>query len=302
MKSVLKIILLSILFTSLTSRSQTIDTLIDVGNHKLHFTIIKGEGIPILFENGAGDNTSIWSSIVNKIHDITGTTVITYDRAGFGGSTINTLDTVVSNHGIMNSVEDLEIGLKALGYDQEIMLVAHSYGGHMATLYSIRHPDLVKAIVLVDVTHDFYFGNDYFGKKSKSEEKALAESQKTNLGFYYLASNFPETVRITGLSSIPTTIPVIDFINDIPLFKEKDKIEHWKDCHKKFVRSHPKSIGIIAHNCSHYIWLDNTELINMGIVKAYVETLDEKQKLKVYQQALDYSIDVLNKEKVNSKR
>ena len=41
------------LLISFGIKSQTIDTLVDVGGYKLHFNIIKGKGIPILFEAGA---------------------------------------------------------------------------------------------------------------------------------------------------------------------------------------------------------------------------------------------------------
>ena len=49
-------------------QAQTIDTLINVGNHKLHFNIIKGKGTPFLFEAGNGDDGSVWQSIANEIH------------------------------------------------------------------------------------------------------------------------------------------------------------------------------------------------------------------------------------------
>ena len=300
MKLFLSAITFFTLLISQKGQSQTIDTLVDVGNHKLHFNVIKGKGIPILFEAGAGNDGTVWNSILKQIAEITGATLITYDRAGFGKSTIDTLETNESKHGIISSVEDLETGLKILGYDKEIMLVSHSYGGHLSTLYSIRHPNLVKSIVLIDVTHNFYFMNDYFEKESKKEEKHLPELKKNNLGFYYLASNFSETVKILGKLTIPQNIPVIDFVNDIPLFKEKDKIEYWKECHRKFVESHPKSIGITAYGCHHYIWFDNPDLIITAVSKSYAEILDEKQKNEVYQNAINYTIDSLNKRKKSS--
>jgi hypothetical protein len=43
---------------SLCVKSQTIDTLIDVGGYRLHFNIITGKGVPILFESGGGDDGS----------------------------------------------------------------------------------------------------------------------------------------------------------------------------------------------------------------------------------------------------
>jgi hypothetical protein len=297
MKLFFSAIILFILAKSQTVISQTIDTTVVVGNHKLHFEIIKGKGTPILFEAGAGNDGTVWSTILKPIAEITGATLITYDRAGFGKSTIDTLEMDESKHGIISSVEDLEAGLKILGYDKEIMLVSHSYGGHLSTLYSVRHSGLVKTIVLIDVTHDFYYMNDYFEKESKKEEKHMPELKKNNLGFYYLALNFPETNNIMGKLTIPQNIPVVDFVSEISFFKEKNKVEYWKECHKKFVESHPNSIGINARGCHHYIWLDNPGLIITIVSKSYAETLEEKQKNEVYQRALNYTTIFLNEGK-----
>ena len=98
MKSLLKFIIILTAFISQKTQSQTIDTLVDVGNHKLHFNIIKGKGIPILFEAGGGNDGTVWNSILKPIADITGATIITYDREGFGKSTVNTSETEVFKH------------------------------------------------------------------------------------------------------------------------------------------------------------------------------------------------------------
>ena len=85
--------LFTILFTIILfhfGQAQTIDTLIDVGGHKLHFNIIKGKGFPILFESGNGDDGSVWKPILQDIYKATNATLITYDRAGLGQSEIDT--------------------------------------------------------------------------------------------------------------------------------------------------------------------------------------------------------------------
>lgn len=293
MKLFLNAIVIFTLLNSQKSQSQTVDTLVDVGNHQLHFHIIKGKGIPILFEAGAGDDGTVWNSILNPIAEITGATLITYDRAGFGKSSINTLETDESKHGIISSVEDLEAGLRILGYDKEIMLISHSYGGYLTTLYAVRHPNIVKSIVLIDVAHNFYYMNDYLEKEAKGGEKDLQKAKENNLGFYYLASTIFETVKITGSLSIPQHIPVIDFVSGIPP-KKKEQKELWIETHKKFVESHPNSKSITAYNCHHYIWYENPSLIVSAISKGLAETLEEKQKSEVYQRILDYAIGALN--------
>lgn len=295
MKLFLKTVIFCILFISIKSQSQTIDTLVDVGNHKLHFHIIKGTGIPILFEAGGGSDGTVWNSILKPIADITGATIITYDREGFGKSTINTLETEVSKHGMLNSILDLETGLKKLGYNKEIMLVSHSYGGYFSTLYAVRNPNLVKAIVLIDVNHNFM--DKFVESDLKKQEPLIPEWKKSNLGLYYMASNIRETVKMMSEISIPQHIPVVDFVNGVSPFKETEKVEYWKECHKKFIDSHPKSIGITAFECGHGIWFDNPSLVITTIAKSYAETLNEKQKMEVYERTLNYAISSSNNAK-----
>lgn len=82
---------------------QNLDTLISVGKHKLHFNIWQGEGIPILFESGGGNDASIWNPFLGPLHEITGATLITYDRPGYGQSEMTDPD--AEHRGISKRVQ-----------------------------------------------------------------------------------------------------------------------------------------------------------------------------------------------------
>ncbi len=279
-----------------TLASQIQDTLIDVGNHHLHFYVLKGKGIPILFENGSGDEASIWDPVLKQIHQITGTTLITYERAGFGKSTLDTTENAVSKHGILSNIEDLEQALQKLGYNNQLLLVSHSYGGYLTTLFAARHPELVRSIVLIDVAHNFYYTDPYLKQTIVELDQEKEKLKKTNPALYYQFSSFAETIHIVSKLSIPPFIPVIDFVNGIP-FKKKKEQAFWKACHKNFVESRPNTIGITAYGCGHYIWLDNPALVIMTISKAYADLLDDKERIKVNTGALNESIRLLNERK-----
>ena len=281
-------------FITANSQSKTIDTLVDVGNHKLHFKIVKGTGMPILFDSGAGNGGSVWNSILDKTSEITKATLITYDRAGFGKSTIDTLQNDESKHGIMSSIQDLEIGLKKLGYDKDILLVSHSYGGYLSTLYASRHPKLVKGIVLIDVNHN-YFEDGIIEKEVATQDQLIAQWKISNKGTYFMAKTILETVKIMSTISIPQSIPVVDFVNGIPFLKKPEEIERWKECHRKFVANNPNVIGITAHDCGHGIWMGNPPLVINSIAKLYANS--SKQKAEILDRALQYSITACNEEK-----
>ncbi|MET7259643.1 alpha/beta fold hydrolase [Dyadobacter fermentans] len=77
--------------------------------YKLHFKMIKGERTPILFESGGGKDASQWDSIATIVHQRLKATVITYDRAGFGQISLDTLD-----YTILQEIKSLESALQSL--------------------------------------------------------------------------------------------------------------------------------------------------------------------------------------------
>ncbi len=139
--------------------------MVDANGARLHFHIIRGTGIPILFDAGGGDDGTVWTDLLKPLAQVTGTTLITYDRAGFGQSQITDMNPDIQRHGIVNGIEDLEAALRKLGYDGDIMLVAHSYGGFYSELYAFRHPNHVKAVVLIEAIHVCYYPPAYTAKR-----------------------------------------------------------------------------------------------------------------------------------------
>lgn len=271
MKASTIFILVLVIFNYSPVHAQTVDTLLDVGGYQLHFNILKGKGIPILFEAGGGEDATTWEKIIRPVADRTGTTLITYDRAGFGKSTFDT-----TRHGIRNGMIGLEAGLKQLGYDGDIMLVAHSQGGLYAQLYAFRHPDKVKAAILIDVTTTCFY-----------DEKRLAETQKiinrqntgkvkaSNPGIYYQGADFSNNIDWMRKFAFPTTIPVTDFVSDHPPFQDSMDINDWKRCHREFAAASSNRSGIMASGCGHFIFNDNPPLVINAIVRAYGIVVDK---------------------------
>ncbi len=278
-----------IFLSSIFLHAQSLDTLVDVGEYNLHFNIIKGEGIPILFESGGGNDGSVWNNILYPISRVTGTTLITYDRSGFGKSDVNSKETDDSKFGIINGIEELETGLKKLGYDSNIILVSHSYGGFYTTLYSARHPEKVKYVVMIDALNGNFWTDELLDKYHSEQ----VEKNEKNLGIYYLKSNYPETVKIMRKTVFPVTIPVIDLIAGIPFtWMTEEEWQEWQISHENFVDALSNRKGITAYGSSHYIFKDNPALIINTIVKAYSETLDEEQRCDILKQALDNTIEL----------
>ena len=251
-----------------SGKCQTIDTLVDVGGYRLHFHIIKGKGMPILFESGSGAGGSVWETILKPIADSTGATLITYDRSGFEQSELDTNNDDLDRHGILHGIEGLETGLKKLGYNGNIMLVASSYGGFYVTLYAARHPAIVKAAVLVDANHVCWFTDAYVNSEMEERRRNSAAAKKANLAMYYQSLNLQNTIEIMRKAPFPATIPVIDLVSE-KNFPDSAYAARWRLCHKQFAEAQPNREGIVAYGSGHLIFIDKPALVIRAIVKAY---------------------------------
>jgi hypothetical protein len=278
-------------------QSQVADTLVDVGGYRLHFHVIGGTGIPILFEAGGGDDGTAWDQILKPVADITGATVITYDRAGFGKSEIDDKEHTAEGHGILNGIKGLEIGLKKLGYDSDIMMVAHSYGGFYTTLYASRHPQLLKSAVLIDANLACWFTDAYTNKLMKDNQDENAKVKVDHPGRYYQFINLPRTVSIVRASPFPSTIPVIDVVSDHPPFDNETDIERWRACHREFAKAATNRDGFVAYGTGHYVYKDNPELAVIAIVKAYSNIVDPARRDEVLERSISYSLEAANETK-----
>jgi len=276
---------------------QTLDTLIDVGGYRLYFHILKGKGMPILFEGGAGADVSVWDGFLKPIADITHATLITYDRAGFGKSELDISNHDVDKHGMLQGIQGLETGLKKLGYNGNLMLIAHSYGGFCATLYASRQPEKVKAAVYFDANPVCWFQDTYVDSVMKLRRDLWAKNKPTNnWADYYAGLNLKNTVDLMRRSPFPATIPVIDLVSE-KNFTDSISAARWSDCHRQFGTAHPNRQSITAYGCGHFIFRDNQPLAISAIVKAYTGTLGREQSNAILDRFLSYTLEATNEER-----
>jgi pimeloyl-ACP methyl ester carboxylesterase len=290
------VFLASVASSSFAQRQPT-DMAVEVSGARLHFHIVRGTGVPILFEAGGGDDGTVWSDLLKPLAQITGTTLISYDRAGFGQSEITDLNPDLERHGILNGVDELEMGLKTLGYDGDIMLVSHSYGGFYSELYAFRHPEKVKSVVLIDANHVCWYPPAYTAMMEADLQPEIARLKGTNPGKYYQFINFPETVAVMRVSPFPRSIPTIDLVSEHPPFDAAEDRERWEKCHHEFAQGALNREGIVAYGTGHYIFRENPGLVINSIVKAYSQILPLAQRDAVLQRGLSYAVVAANNSK-----
>jgi pimeloyl-ACP methyl ester carboxylesterase len=110
----------------------------------LHLLEWSREGVALLLLHGYGNEAHIWDDFAPAVAPYYRTLAL--DHRGHGDSAWDPERRY--DHETM--VEDLEAVTGALGLER-LVLVAHSLGGRIATLFAGRHPQRMAGLVLVDI-------------------------------------------------------------------------------------------------------------------------------------------------------
>ena len=121
--------------------------LIDIGGQQIHLDCT-GRGSPtVVFENGAGDFSVVWSLVQPGVAAFT--RACSYDRAGYAwsdpGNRPRTYDQIAL---------ELHTALERAGEHAPFVLVGQSYGGLLVRNYAQRYANEVAGLVLVDAVHE----------------------------------------------------------------------------------------------------------------------------------------------------
>jgi pimeloyl-ACP methyl ester carboxylesterase len=108
-------------------------------------TRVTGEGRPVVvLEAGIAASSLSWSLVQDRVAKFT--TVLSYDRAGFGESRVPGKGDGTARA----SAEDLASMLASSGLPGPYVLAGHSFGGLIVRVFQQRYPDMVAGLVLVD--------------------------------------------------------------------------------------------------------------------------------------------------------
>lgn len=147
-----------------------------------------GEGKAVVLLHGYTGSTRDWANQIPVLRDRY--KVIAVDHRGHGKSEAPTAE---ADYSIPIFSEDVHALLRMLGVDQ-CCLVGHSMGGFMALQLALDHPELVRALVLVDTSSgDFERAPGYAELRAKLDE--LARSEGLEAAFEYDAANNPMRIE-----------------------------------------------------------------------------------------------------------
>ncbi len=254
--------------------AQLLDTILSVNPYRLHFRILKGVNPPILFESGGGLDASQWDSIATVVHNHLHATVITYDRAGFGKSSLDTV-----NYTILQEIRSLEAALLKFGYsDSDMLLVGHSLGGFYNRVYAARHPKQVKGIVLLEPRipsyADMRFAKEYFQSLNRKDFEA------EYMSLYHVLAKMESNSNYVRQVILPPTIPVLDVMAENGPFLEVKENERFKADQRSLVKAYRNRSLLFAKGSSHNIPHDRPELVIEQVVEFYKRHLLKGRSIK----------------------
>lgn len=251
-----------------------------------------GAGSPaVLLEAGLGSSSDWWEQIFDRVSEFT--TVIAYDRVGYGRSG----DGQPTSE---DSVLDLEEVLRDAGAPDSLVLVGYSWGGVLVRLYAARHPDRVAALVLVDATHEglSVFTNRIAAALSRAASRLQVRAAKSGrvrrtleAGMGQMGttlSELPEPMRTTlieeastprtaeqagkemrlvapTLRSMPTSIPAVPVVAVIAgsgksKAEQRDRTKV-RAAYEKWLRTLPYGRLVDAPNSNHFVPQQDPDLL-----------------------------------------
>lgn len=113
-------------------------------DNELHLLEWSREGVPMLLLHGFGNEAHIWDDFAPIVAPHYRTVAL--DHRGHGQSDWDPQ----GRYDVDTLADDVEAVTAALGIAR-MVLVAHSLGGRVATVFAGRHPDRIAGLVLVDI-------------------------------------------------------------------------------------------------------------------------------------------------------
>ncbi len=141
----------------------------DIRTAKIAYRIFGTPPVSIVIEGAINSCNAEWWEFCTEL---TAHSVLVYDRAGYGESSVSTLKRTPEN-----IVKEFSTLLKNLNIKDDFVLVGHSQGGLYATLFTVLHPEKVKALILLDPLS--YRDNDFRSLLSESEFSASGVDKST---------------------------------------------------------------------------------------------------------------------------
>jgi len=249
-----------------------VDTLVSVGDFRLNFRVIEGGEPTVLLEAGGGMGLSEWDALAPELARRTGATIVSYDRAGFGASDL-------PEHPCEMQAEARWMwqAMAHLGFDRDVILVGHSYGGWMIRIEASENPDAVAGMVFIDPFNAEFvetLGVEYCDRHPMMGALPFDASRPEELTREQLAlvrmckGGLAPKVAVMKKTAIPEGIPVFIIKAALPTVPKEEDQEAWERSLDEMAASIEGSVLVVAERSDHMIPFRQPELVVDTVAEA----------------------------------
>jgi pimeloyl-ACP methyl ester carboxylesterase len=248
------------------SASAPTPRLVDIGTHRLDAVRAGSGSLVVVFEGGLGNPLDTWEHVWPAVSELS--TVVVYSRSGLGRS-----ERGPHAHTARGATEELHQLLGALDVAPPYVLVAASYGGLLARLYTSLHPAEVSGLVIVEGVHEQQVQR--FGALDPGYPAAFRasfEERLRTLGPSAEADEIRETMRIqaagyvegmAALPDIPIAVltsmksdPAAAYVNATPRGHEA-----WRAMHDEWFQRSRDGLHLETSRSGHHVQDEEPEVV-----------------------------------------
>ena len=221
---------------------------------------VRGAGSPtVVFEAGGGEDSSVWAELEPEVRGRHRVRTIVYDRAGLGRSPASP-----PPYRIDDEADALRRELDRHGITAPVVLVAHSYGGFVATLVAATDPR-IAGVVLVDANLAGFFDDaqierllNTYRPQFPALEQAAPDLARVMIP---LVEAYPATVERLRQVDIPAATPTIDIVAERTWVDTPEEVDAIRRAHRDFVAASPHRHAVFADGSGHHVMRDRPDLV-----------------------------------------
>ena len=285
----LLVVMLSPVLTQV-KKAETLQTTqlkkIKVNGVELHYAE-QGNGTPVIFVHGSLEDYRLWDKEVASF--ARNYRAIRYSRRY---NYPNNNSKIESDHSAMTEAEDLAALIKKLKL-KPVHIVGHSYGAYTALFLAVKHPELVRTLVLTEppalglaqdnsrgkVLFDEFMGNLWMPAAQAFNKNENETALRVTFKFFAgtdILDQLPATVRTDMMSNIREWRALTTSRNAFPIIAREDikkiKVPVLMISGEqslpilKFVDAELESLltnkqRVIIQNASHDMWSEQPEAV-----------------------------------------
>ncbi|MCU0393452.1 MAG: alpha/beta hydrolase [Thermoflexibacter sp.] len=219
------------------------------------YSSIQSSNDLIVFEAGLGDDHSIWAKGDFLAQISSKSSILLYDRAGYGKSTIDE-----STRGIAQLSSDLSKVIDKYSNGRKVILVGHSLGGMIIRDYAIKNPSKVSSLLFIDPSHEAY------NTPTQAQEDLIYNAFLIEKGTHFGGTR--EARQLVENTSYLQTLPPLPNIPVIVLTSMKTDLTHsqndrqkWFSAHQQLSKGVSNFLHLTTNQSGHYIMLDEPNLV-----------------------------------------